>query len=85
MVDKLIFSEDGFKLPSLCHYYKKKTEEMTKEEKEEDRDLTDGEVMERDLIKVRKFFSNLSILHSFYNSDFQFRFSICIAYLLSSI
>ena len=54
MVDKLLFSEDGFKLPTLCRYYKKKVEQMTREEKEEDRDLTDGELMERDVIKVNK-------------------------------
>lgn len=47
-----MFSEDGFKLPSLCTYYKKRNESMTKEEKEQDRDLTDAELMERDVIKV---------------------------------
>lgn len=54
MADNLLFSEEGFKLPSLCRYYKKKPEQMTREEKEEDRDLTDGELMERDLVKVKK-------------------------------
>ena len=49
-----MFSEDSFKLPSLCRYYKKKVEQMTREEKEEDRDLTDGELMERDLVKVKR-------------------------------
>jgi len=55
-----MFSEDGFKVPSLCTYYKKRAENMTKEEKEQDRDLTDAELMERDVVKVRKMiFPNL--------------------------
>ena len=33
-------------------YYKKPKEEMTREEQEEDRDLTDTEIVERDVVKV---------------------------------
>ena len=48
----MFYSEDGHRLPSLCVYYKKKKEEMSQEELEEDRDLTDAELVQRDVIKV---------------------------------
>ncbi|XP_066914199.1 RNA polymerase II-associated protein 1-like [Clytia hemisphaerica] len=51
-IEKISYSEDGFRLPSLCTYYKKREEEMTKEEQEENRDPTDAELMERDIVKA---------------------------------
>ncbi|XP_047132220.1 RNA polymerase II-associated protein 1 isoform X1 [Hydra vulgaris] len=50
-VQKFLFTENGFVLPQLCFYYKKKDEEMTQEEKEEDRDLLDAELVKVDVVK----------------------------------
>lgn len=47
-----MYAEEGYKIPNLCTYYKKKKEEMTQEEKEQDRDLTDAEIMQADVVKV---------------------------------
>ena len=52
MIDALFCIDDDCKVPSLCTYYKKKKEDMTQEEKEEDRDLTDAELVNRDVVKV---------------------------------
>lgn len=51
-MEKLLYSEEGFKIPSLCTFYKKRKEEMTREEQEEDRDFTDAEIAERDVVQV---------------------------------
>lgn len=54
MLDKLFMSSNGFEVASLCTYYKKSKDEMTQQEVEEDRDLTDAEIISKDLIKVLK-------------------------------
>lgn len=51
MLDKLFMSSDGCEVASLCTYYKKSKDEMTQEEVEEDRDLNDAEIINKDLIK----------------------------------
>ncbi|XP_057315544.1 RNA polymerase II-associated protein 1-like [Hydractinia symbiolongicarpus] len=51
MIENVMYAEEGYKIPSLCTFYKKKREEMTQEEKEQDRDLTDAEIMQADVVK----------------------------------
>ena len=57
-VEKVFSFPHGLELPSLSPLYEKKEKSTSKEDKEEERNMTDAELLKKDVVKVSKFLIN---------------------------